>query len=108
MNFDKSFKEFKDKYGSKPRVVSIIENEFGSEDITVLFYDKKDKFPPLYISAWQDFPVSYCGVFALKDMFESLFDAYVLNDPKSWDSEVSFSYHYKSICMKIADYELRK
>lgn len=108
MNFNKAFKIFKDKYISTPRVVKIIENDFGGDDITVLYYDKHDKSSPLTISSWEGYPVDYRGMIELRDMWEHIFDMHVLNDPNSWEQEVPMSYHYKSIAKEIADYELRK
>ena len=108
MNFDEAFKDFKDKHMSVPRVIDIIDNQFGGEDITVLFYDKYDKSAPLTMSSWEGYPVDMRGMIELRDMWESMFDLVVLNNPASWEQEAQFSQHYKSVCKKIADYELRK
>lgn len=109
MEFDDAFRAFKAKHIRTKRVIDIQSNEFGFHDITVLFYDKYIKTPPLTISVWESFPVDVRGVMSIKNTFELMYDAMVLNDPNSWDVNkvTMFSQHYKSICKLITDYELR-
>lgn len=107
MNFNQAFNEFKNKYIHTPRVVDIIEDQFGGTEITVIYYDKYDKSPPFIISSWEGYPVDTKGVFEVKNMWEKIFDTQVLNSPSSWEEEVPLSQHYKSICKKITEFEMR-
>jgi hypothetical protein len=110
MNFDDAFERFKAKYSSTPRVISIVQNEFGTEDITVLYYDKFDKSPPITIDSWEGHPLDVRGVMPLKEGFEFIYDQIVSNDPNSWElnAEVMCSWNYKNICNMISNYELGK
>ena len=110
MKFEDAFNQFRGKYITTPRVMEIVMNQFGTDDITVLYYDKYDKSLPITVSSWEGFPVDVRGIISLRDGHEFVYDQVVANDPNSWDldNESFCSNFYKSICKKITEYELNQ
>ena len=107
MNADEAFKKFKEQYSSTPRVMAIEENDFGGDDITVLYYNKYDINPPLTMTSYEGYQVDVRGIMELLRTFETLYDLHVVNDPNTWDQvDVPFAWHYKKISARIAKYEL--
>ena len=108
MTFEEALQTFKAKYIYAPRVIKIMENEFGLNDITVIYYDKYDKTPPLTITTYEGFLVEVRGVMPLKEGFEYVFDQAVLNDPNTWDTNhvPQMSEHYRAVNKMIVEYEL--